>query len=47
MKKLLSVVLAICMITSLFVGVVPQPARAAGEVVITDAATLQEMLNSG
>lgn len=47
MKRLLSFVLAICMIASLFVGIVPQTARAAGEIVITDAATLQEMLNSG
>lgn len=44
MKKILSFLLVICMITSLFVGIIPQEAQAAEEI-ITDAATLQARLN--
>lgn len=45
MKRLISYMLAICMIASFFVGAIPQTARAAGEVTITDAAMLQYMLD--
>ncbi len=47
MKRILSFVLAICMITSLFVGIVPQTARAAvNETIITDTAALREALGN-
>lgn len=47
MKRLLSLLLAICMIASFFVGVTPQMALAAGPgVEITDAAELQHLLDT-
>lgn len=45
MKRLLSGLLAICMVAGFFVGVAPQVAQAAGEAIITDVATLREKLN--
>lgn len=47
MKRLLSGLLAICLVASFFVGVAPQVAQAAGEIYITDAAMLRDKLAEG
>lgn len=46
MKRTLSMLLAICMIASFFVGVVPQAAQAAGGIAyVTNAPSLKSALN--